>query len=203
MAAAVDLRLPSGDKDNLLGTGATQAKLFFIGSGEYGRFSPHVNFGYTFSNGTTSEDATSFEYDPVRFAISTLPANAIVPSDIDLSVPDEVNYVMGFSVAPSSRFTFGFDLHGRQLRDVARFELGDKTYPGRGTGAAVPTTSYTELDQFLAESERGNLNLMLGVLGGKVNLGGTFLLNITVLFPLSDNGLKPKPTPVIGFDYVF
>lgn len=203
MAAALDLRLPSGDKDNLLGTGATQAKLFFIGSGELGRFSPHVNFGYTFSNGTTSEDATSFEYDPVRFAISTLPATAIVPSDIDLNVPDEVNYVMGFSVAPSSRVTFGFDLHGRQLRDVTRFDLGDRTYPGRGTGAAVPTTSYTELDQFLAESERGNLNLMLGVLGGKVNLGGTFLLNVTVLFPLNDNGLKPKPTPVIGFDYVF
>ena len=32
-AAALDLRLPTGDKDNLLGSGATQTKLFFVGSG--------------------------------------------------------------------------------------------------------------------------------------------------------------------------
>ena len=44
---------------------------------------------------------------------------------------------------------------------------------------------------------------MLGVVGGKFNLGGTFLLNLSLLFPLTDAGLKPKPTPVVGFDYVF
>lgn len=51
LAAALDLRLPTGDKDNLLGTGATQTQLFFVASGEYGVVTPHVNFGYTFSRG--------------------------------------------------------------------------------------------------------------------------------------------------------
>jgi hypothetical protein len=203
MAAALDLRLPTGDKDNLLGSGATQTKLFFVGSGEYGRFSPHVNFGYTFSNGETSAEASSFELDPQRFVLSTLGAS-FVPSEVDLTVPDEINYVVGFSVAPSSRVTLGFDLHGRTLRDVPRFELSNRTYQGRGPGPTVPATTYTETDEFSVEStEGGNMNLMLGVVGGKVNLGGTFLLNITVLFSMSDDGLKPKPTPVIGFDYVF
>ena len=41
------------------------------------------------------------------------------------------------------------------------------------------------------------------VLGAKFNIGSTFLLNVSVLFSMTDNGLKPKPTPVIGFDYVF
>jgi hypothetical protein len=204
MAAALDLRLPTGDKDNLLGTGATQAKLFFVGSGEYGRFSPHVNFGYTFSNGETSAEAVSFDLDPAQFALSTLPASALVPGEVDLSVPDEVNYTVGFSVAPSSRVTVGFDLHGRTIRDAARFSLQNIVYPGRGPGATVPSTSYTENDEFALESAaRGNLNLLLGVVGGKINLGGTFLLNLSVLFAMSDDGLKPKPTPVIGFDYVF
>jgi hypothetical protein len=202
LSGALDLRLPTGDKDNLLGTGATQTKLFFVGSGEYGRFSPHVNFGYTFSNGETSAEAVSFDLDPQRFALSTL--GSFVPSEVDLSVPDEVNYVVGFSVAPTSRLTLGFDLHGRTLRDVPRFTLQNRTYQGRGLGATVPTTSYTENDEFFADNaDGGNLNLMLGVVGGKINLGGTFLLNVTVLFPMSDDGLKPKPTPVIGFDYVF
>ena len=204
LAAALDLRLPTGDKDNLLGTGATQAKLFFIASGEYGRFSPHVNLGYTFSNGDTSEEAVSYELDPTLFALGTLPANAFVPGEVDLSVPDEVNYTAGFSVAPSSRITVGFDLHGRTIRGAVRFAPQNIMYQGRGTGAAIPTTSYTENDEFAIESlEPGNLNLLLGVVGGKINLGGTFLLNLTVLFSMSDDGLKPKPTPVIGFDYVF
>jgi hypothetical protein len=201
IAGALDLRLPTGDKDNLLGTGATQAKVFFVGSGEYGRFSPHVNFGYTFSSGDTSAEAISFDLDPAAYALSTLPGG-FVPNEIDLSVPDEVNYVVGFSVAPSSRVTLGFDLHGRTLRDVARFSLQDNTYVNRGPGT-LPTSNYTENDEFSVESASGNLNLLLGVVGGKINLGGTFLLNLTVLFPMTDDGLKPKPTPVIGFDYVF
>ena len=47
LAASVDLRLPTGDKDNLLGTGATQTKLLLLASGEYGLFAPHAYFGYT------------------------------------------------------------------------------------------------------------------------------------------------------------
>jgi hypothetical protein len=53
------------------------------------------------------------------------------------------------------------------------------------------------------ESREGSLTSVLGVVGGKINLGGTFLLNVTLLFQMNDAGLKPKPTPVIGFDYVF
>ena len=35
-----DLRLPTGDEEDLLGTGATQARLTVIGSGSFGRFAP-------------------------------------------------------------------------------------------------------------------------------------------------------------------
>jgi hypothetical protein len=190
LAAALDLRLPTGDKDDLLGTGATQTKLMFVASGEYGAFSPHGNFGYTFSSGDTSELAASFELDPTRF--STVPG--FVPEEVDLTVPDELNYVAGFSVATGPYVTLGFDLHGRRLRDVARFTLQANSYPN---------SPHTESDEFSLESEHGNLNLLLGVLGGKISLGSTFLLNLTVLFPMTDSGLKPNLTPVIGFDYVF
>jgi hypothetical protein len=200
LAGALDLRLPTGDKDNLLGTGATQTKLFFVASGEYGRVSPHVNVGYTFSNGETSSEATSFDLDPAQFALSTVPGFA--PNEVDLSVPDEFNYTLGLSVAAHSRVTLGFDMYGRTLRDVPRFALENNTYPNRGAGA-LPSASFTANNEFSVESTKGNLNILLGVVGGKINLGGTFLLNVTVLFPMSDGGLKPNPTPVIGFDYVF
>src|SRR5215208_6334937 len=38
LAAAVDLRLPTGDENELLGTGGVQAKLMLIASTEHGRF---------------------------------------------------------------------------------------------------------------------------------------------------------------------
>lgn len=199
-AAALDLRLPTGDEDELLGTGATQTKIFFVGSGEYARFSPHVNFGYTFSNGEASDEATSFDLDPQQYALGTVPGFS--PPEVDLSVPDEINYTFGLNVAAHPRLTVGFDLHGRTIRDVARFTLQSNAYANRGPGA-LPTAAFTAQNEFSVESTEGNLNLLLGVVGGKINLGGTFLLNLTLLFPLNDEGLKPKPTPVIGFDYVF
>jgi len=199
-AAALDLRLPTGDKDNLLGSGATQAKIFFVGSGEYGRFSPHLNFGYTFSSGDASEEAVTFDLDPAQYQLATL--GGFTPNNLDLSVPDEVNYVFGLSFAPTSRVSLGFDVHGRTMLDVPRFALQDNSYINRATGTP-PTAPYVAQNEFSVESPSGNLNLLLGVLGGKINLGGTFLLNVTVLFQMNDEGLKAKPTPVIGFDYVF
>ena len=47
-AAAVDIRLPTGDPEKLLGTGFTQARVLFIGGTTLGRVNPHVNVGYTF-----------------------------------------------------------------------------------------------------------------------------------------------------------
>jgi hypothetical protein len=51
VAAGLDVRLPSGDEANMLGSGATQTEVFFIGSGVSGNASPHINIGYTFSKG--------------------------------------------------------------------------------------------------------------------------------------------------------
>jgi hypothetical protein len=51
VAAGLDIRLPTGDEANMLGLGATQTELFFIGSGSSGKVSPHINIGYTFVSG--------------------------------------------------------------------------------------------------------------------------------------------------------
>jgi len=47
VAAAADVRLPTGHEENLLGTGTTSLKLTGIGSIESGNTSLHVNGGYT------------------------------------------------------------------------------------------------------------------------------------------------------------
>jgi Putative MetA-pathway of phenol degradation len=47
IAGAVDVRLPTGQSDNLLGTGSTSVKFSAIGSLEHGRLSSHANAGVT------------------------------------------------------------------------------------------------------------------------------------------------------------
>jgi hypothetical protein len=58
VAAGFDLRVPTGDELQLLGTGLTRLRLYGAGSFKAGkRFLPHLNIGYTFPSGSAdSED---------------------------------------------------------------------------------------------------------------------------------------------------
>ena len=199
-AAGLDLRLPTGDKDELLGTGATRAEMMFIYSGDYGRVSPHVNIGYTLSNGESSSAASQLDVDEDEHRLDTI--GSLQLSAVDLEVPDEFNYVFGLNVAAHSRVTVGFDVRGRTLFDVSRFELRDNVYPNRGAGA-LPTAAFTATQEFSLLDETGKVNMVLGIVGAKINVAKTLLLNANVLFPMTDGGLKPKPTLVFGLDYVF
>jgi hypothetical protein len=55
IGAGVEIKLPTGDETNMLGTGAAQARLFFIGSGGRGKSLGHVNVGYTASGKGASD----------------------------------------------------------------------------------------------------------------------------------------------------
>src|SRR5690606_39513022 len=100
LAAALDVRLPTGDEDDLLGTGATQSKLMLVGSTTFGSFSPHANVGYTLSSGG---------------------------SDMAGDVPDEINYAAGFGWAAHPRLTFAAGVVGRVLRDARTIESVSST----------------------------------------------------------------------------
>lgn len=78
-AAALDLRLPAGDEDNLLGLGEVRVRPFFIASAVVFGVAPHVNIG--FDLGDTAEFPNEFFYrlgfdwpivKPVTFAFDLL-----------------------------------------------------------------------------------------------------------------------------------
>jgi len=202
LAAALDLRLPTGDKDQLLGTGATQAKLSLLYSGDYGRFSPHLNLGYTYSRGNLSD---AVRLDPAEDRSRA--ALGGVTLDPDLSVPDEINYTGGFTLALSPRATLTFDAVGRTIRDVNRFGLTEQEFQYRtrnfNVNGVVLETLGTTSREAVTIVGRGNLNMVLGAAGLKLNLSRTLLLNAQVLFPITEAGLRAKITPVIGLDYAF
>ncbi len=63
LALGADLRLPTGEERDLLGTGVWQARASAIWSVHLGTFSPHVNAGYTWST-NPSDDRTPEEINP-------------------------------------------------------------------------------------------------------------------------------------------
>ena len=159
VAADVDVRLPTGDKENLLGTGAVQTKLLLIASGEIARFAPHVNFGYTFSHGGLSSSLTTLP-------TSNLPANAPTQTQInnetgislvDPHLPDEINYVAGVDIAAHSLVTISADMVGRTLRDSQRFAMQSQTYQYRTANGAplLSTTRDTFASTQAGKSEPG------------------------------------------------
>jgi hypothetical protein len=115
LAAGLDLRLPTADETELLGSGATQAKLYLIASGSGKRFSPHVNIGYTFSRGGSA---------------------------VTGPLPDEINYTAGFDAALLRRVTFTADVIGRTLRDFDRIVKVEKEWEfTHGAGGPIQTTT--------------------------------------------------------------
>lgn len=100
-AIGADLRLPTGDEADLLGSGATQVKVYGVLGGSPGRFSPRASFGYTFSSGG---------------------------SDFTGDLPDELNYSAGFDLGVHPRFSIAADFLGRTLIDGSRMTLEERTY---------------------------------------------------------------------------
>jgi hypothetical protein len=193
LAAAVDLRLPTGDENELLGAGGVQAKFLLVASTEHGRLGQHASIGYTAARGD------------VAGTVAGLGA---------ASLPDELNYSGGIEFVASPRLTLMGDVVGRTLRGAGRLDLVSKKFeynhptllftgtPGPGCagfpGMTCKTASFDEFDP-----RPGNLTLLLGTGGVKFNPAGNLLISASVLFPLTDAGLRSRLTTVIGVDYAF
>ena len=114
LALGLDLRLPTGDESNMLGTGYAQTKAYAILSGRSGeRLAPHANIGYTFGRSGNA---------------------ALIPSD-------QFDFNGGIEVLVTPRVTFVADLLGRRLSHANRVEdtLTPHTFQ-QGQTAPIETT---------------------------------------------------------------
>jgi hypothetical protein len=192
LAGAIDVRTPTGDESNLLGTGALQAKLYAIASIGLGKLSPHLNAGYT------------------RSTRGALP---------DVSLHNEWNYTAGFDLAVSPRLTLIADVLGRSILDQGRLRETDTIFDyvqtgtgttgggggGGGGGGSGGTTARPPEHAIRREFhiQPGNLNLAIGNTGVRFNPMRKMLVSANLLFALTEAGLRDRVTPVISVDYAF
>jgi hypothetical protein len=171
LAAGVDIRLPSGDEEDLLGTGAAGVKPFTALSLLYGRFSPHVNVAYQW-NGS-----------------SVLGGDVSMGTKEDL--PDQFSYALGADYGLTDRVSLAVDLLARHVIDSPRLVRRSFTASGPFSTEAFDDIGF----------EHESFTALDGATGIKVNLARRLLINFNLRFKLNDNGLGDRVTPLIGFEY--
>ncbi len=100
LAFLTDVRFPTGDEEDLLGSGAWGVKPLIVVSWELGRFSPHINVGYQWNG------------------------QSILGGDITsgqkADMPDQFLYAGGADVGVHKNLTLVADLIGQKVVDAPR-----------------------------------------------------------------------------------
>jgi hypothetical protein len=100
LAFLTDVRFPTGDEEDLLGSGAWGVKALVVVSWELGRFSPHLNVGYQWNG------------------------ESILGGDITsgqkADMPDQFLYAGGVDVGVHKNLTLVADLIGQKVVDAPR-----------------------------------------------------------------------------------
>jgi hypothetical protein len=156
----------------------------FLGTGSLGvkpfvavsyaaRVSPHFDLGYQW-NGN-----------------SILAGNILTGAKAAL--PSQFQYAGGVDWGVSTHLTLAADLIGERFINATQFQTGPYTNIMGVSHADVMTTN----------TVKGSFNMDDFALGGKVSLGGKFLLAANVLIKLDDAGVRSKFVPMLGLSYTF
>jgi hypothetical protein len=119
IAIGLETRLPTGEEENLLGSGSFGLKTFGAVSATYRRVTPHVNVAYQW-NGR-----------------SVLAGD--VTTDVKGDLPDELWFVAGADVGIDKRLSIAFDVLGHHSTDAPR--LSSSTF----TAAGSPAESFSDI----------------------------------------------------------
>jgi hypothetical protein len=129
LAAGVDVRLPTGDEINLLGSGTAGLQPFVIWSATRGSFAPHVNASYKW-NGSSVLAGNPATGERAHF-------------------PDQASYAVGADVSVNPRLTVAFDLIGQYLINAER--LRSAQFHALDERSVFPNVAFTR-DSFNALS---------------------------------------------------
>ncbi len=102
VAVGLDVRVPTGDAMNLLGSGTTGVQPFFIWSDTFQKLAPHLNVSYTWNG------SSILAGDPAR--------------GVSADFPDQFGYTGGADLGVIPRLTIVGDLLGRWVIDAERLK---------------------------------------------------------------------------------
>jgi hypothetical protein len=175
VALGVDLRIPTGDQQAMLGAGVTRTLVNGIWSTTFGSLAPHASAGFEYWS-------DPFQiYDPLQQ--STIDAGR-----------HGFAFDAGIEWVGTDRLTVNGEFIGRTIRNGGR--LAYRNLPLKGNPFGLSSASIATVDP----SGLTRTSVSGGV---KWNFRGTVLLTASVLLPLNDAGLRDHFTPIVGLDWGF
>lgn len=177
-AIVTDVRLPTGDANNFLGSGTVGVKPVAALSFRTGWLTPHVNLGYQW-NGSSILGG-----NPYLGTKSTLPGFAIFAAGSDI---------------PVSRYvTLSVDYLGQELVNSPR--IGTETFQSPGP---LATTGQIGTFKTIYPLGKEVYNQSDAAVGLKFSLFDHLLLTVNSIIAINDGGLRQRVTPMAGLSYVF
>ncbi len=173
LAAGLDLRVPTGDELNLLGTGAMGLRPFAAVSAGYGPFAPHANIAYQW-NGK-----------------SVLAGD--VRSGTESDLPDQFQYALGSDLAVNPKFSMVFDVLGQRVLNSPRLSVYTLNATGQAGSASLPDLRFSSDSYWVTNTS----------LGFKANVASRLLINFNMRFNVGDKGLADRVAPLIGIEWSF
>jgi hypothetical protein len=186
VAIGTDVRVPTGDSLNFLGSGAPGVKPFVVWSYK-ARVSPHLGAGFE-ANG-----------------------NSRVAGDIATGskerLPGQFTYSAGADVWLTKRLSAAFDLIGQLVFNGQRLIATTFTEPGACLqpdipNCAGPPFAKPNVDANLTQAT-GNFNVVNVSVGFKAKLVSNLLFTGNVVFKTNDSGLRANTIPMGQLSYTF
>jgi hypothetical protein len=173
LAVGLDVRMPTGDEQNLLGSGALGMKPFAAFSSSMGAFAPHANVAYQWNG-------------------KSLIAGSVRENQKE-DLPDQFTYALGADVLVAPRLSVIVDLFGQRVINSPR--LTSTTSVRTGVAGSVTLDDI----QFVNESYWG----AAGSFGMKGNVASRTLVTFNLRFALADGGLTDRLSPLLGVEWAF
>ncbi len=172
-SVGVGVRIPTGDAQNFLGSGAYGIAPF--GAMSYrAKFSPHFRIGYQWNSHSVLGG------DPTNGAASkaSLPPGFLYSAGVDYRIIKK-------------RLTVAADLIGERVFAANRLSLG--TYPD-SFGNAIPTIKTVPGADYSSDAI---------AVGAKVRIKGELLLIGNITMRVDNGGLRANVVPLVGLSYSF
>jgi hypothetical protein len=198
IAAILDIRTPTGNAREFLGSGAIGLKPFIAISGRK-RFSPHLNLGYQWNG--SSILAGNLTGTTVSAAVVSGSEQVVINNGPPISgnLPAQFFYSVGADYGANRRLTLVFDYLGQILINVPRvFQSTLTTQALQGSVNPPPSQTLPTVT-----AGKDSIGLNSGSVGLKYNLFGQLLLTADLLFRLDNKGLRQDVTPLIALSYAF
>jgi hypothetical protein len=202
VAVAADLRVPTGDEQNYLGSGTIGFTPFVVAS-YAARVSPHVNVGYEV-NGNSVLAGTIVA--PTATTASSLTTGHL---------PNQFLYSGGVDVAILPKRLAGtFDFIGQRVINAQRAQVTTQSFLGAcGPAGLAPldtansngycTSPDPNVSQPALSGTRSSFNILSAALGAKVRISDKFIVFGNALFKLDDGGLRARVVPLVGASFSF